>query len=160
MGLDELILIAHSFTRWSVLVLSLVAALTALAGWAVGRDFLARDRAVARLFVASVDLQLLLGLTLYFGVSPLARAARTVWSSLGFSALWADPELRFIGVIHPALALLAAFVAHAGWVAARRTDRPGERHARVAVAAAVALAIFLAAVPWPFLGHERPWVRF
>jgi hypothetical protein len=160
MSLDELILIAHSFTRWSVLVLSGVAALAGLMAWLAGRDFLARDRAIARLFVASVDLQLLLGATLYFGVSPLARAARAVWASQGFSALWADRELRFIGIIHPLLALLAAFVAHAGWVAARRTDRASERHRRVAAAAAVSLAIFLAAVPWPFLGHERPWVRF
>src|SRR5204862_7176050 len=139
-------------TRWSVLVMSSVAALGALTAVVRGRPWSARDTAVARAFVACVDLQVLLGLSLYFEVSPLARAARSVWASEGFLALWAERELRFFGLVHPALALLGACVAHAGWVAARRTDRGCERHRRLGAAAAVALATFLALIPWPCLG--------
>jgi hypothetical protein len=156
----EVILIVHSFTRWGVLVACVLAALHALSRLVTRQSWSARDQGFARVFVGSVDLQLLLGLSLYFGFSPLARAARAVWSSNGIGALWAQRELFFFGIVHPSLTLLAALVAHASWVLARRTSSDSERHRWVASGAALALALFLAAVPWPFLGHERPWLRF
>jgi hypothetical protein len=163
----ELLLIVHSFTRWWVLgwsTLTLLYALfraTSRRAWnASDRGaWSARDQRVARVFIASVDLQVLLGLSLYLAVSPLARAARASWAARGFGALWADPVLRFFGIIHPTLALLAACVAHASWVAVRRTEDARQRQRRLALGATLALAFFLAAVPWPFLGHERPWFR-
>lgn len=154
----EVVLVAHSFVRWWVLA---ACALTALRGFGGGTRgaWTPRDQGVARAFVASVDLQVLLGMSLYFGVSPLARAARALWSKDGFMALWCEPELRFVGVVHPLFALLAAAVAHTAWVAVRRCEAPGERHARLAWGAGLAALLLLAAVPWPFLGHERPWFR-
>ena len=156
----DVVLVAHSFVRWWVLAACAIAALRGVGGGRGGGRWSPRDQSVARLFVGSVDLQVLLGMSLYFGVSPLARAARALWSSQGFRALWAVPELRFIGVIHPLLALLAALVAHVAWVAVRRSERASERYVRLAWGAAVTALILLAAVPWPFLGHERPWFRF
>jgi hypothetical protein len=155
----EVLLVAHSFVRWWVLA---ACALTALRGFGGGirGAWTPRDQGVARAFVASVDLQVLLGMSLYFGVSPLARAARALWSKDGFMALWSEPALRFVGVVHPFLALLAAAVAHAAWIAVRRSEAAGERHARLAWGAALSALLLLAAVPWPFLGHERPWFRF
>jgi hypothetical protein len=155
----ELLLIAHSYTRWWVLAWSASTVGYALFRAGSGGAWSGRDQRVARLFVASVDVQVLLGSSLYLSVSPLARAARALWAAQGLAALWADPVLRFFGVIHPTLALLAAFVAHASWVAVRRTEQARLRQRRLAAGAAVALLIFLAAVPWPFLGHERPWFR-
>lgn len=154
----DVLLIAHSFVRWWVLAACGLAALGHLVGGQ--RPWSARDRGLARAFVGSVDLQVLLGMSLYFGVSPTARAARELWSRSGFLALWAEPELRFMGLVHPLLALVAAVVAHAAWVAARRSERPRERRGRLAFGAALTAAILLAAVPWPALGHERPWFRF
>jgi hypothetical protein len=156
----EVILVVHSFTRWGVLVACVLAALHALSRLVARRGWAARDQGLARIFVGSVDLQLLLGLSLYFGFSPLARGARALWSSDGIAALWAERELFFFGVLHPSLALLAALVAHASWVLARRAASDSERHRWVAAGAALALALFLTAIPWPFLGHERPWLRF
>jgi hypothetical protein len=156
----ELLLILHSITRWAVLALSASTALVAFAALIRQTPWSARHASLARFFVAGVDVQVLIGMSLYFGVSPLARAARHMWASEGFWALWAQRELRYFGLIHPALALLAAIVAHAGWIAARRTDQASERHRHLASAAVVAHAVFLAAIPWPFFGHERPWLRF
>jgi hypothetical protein len=160
MNLSELILFLHSWTRWAVLFSGVATALAGLTGAARERAWSARDAAIARVFVASVDVQVLLGLSLYFGVSPLARMARAVWTSVGLGGLWAYHELRFFGLIHPLSMLLGAFVTHASWVLARRTERSGARHRCVGAGAALALAIFLAAIPWPILGHERPWFRF
>jgi hypothetical protein len=156
----EALLVAHSFVRWWVLAACALTALRGLGAGRVGGAWTARDQGVARAFVASVDLQVLLGMSLYFGVSPLARAARALWSKEGFAALWSEPMLRFVGVVHPLLALTAAAVAHAAWIAVRRSEGARERHARLGWGAALSALLLLAAVPWPFLGHERPWFRF
>src|SRR4051812_46272799 len=148
MSLSELVLILHSFTRWAVLASSVAMALGGLTGAVWNRAWGVRDRVIARVFVASVDLQVLLGLSLYLGVSPIARAARALWASAGLVALWSEHELRFFGILHPALMLLAACITHASWLAARRTERAGERHRRLGSGAALALAVFLAAIPW------------
>ncbi len=156
----ELLLIVHSFTRWWVLVACALMMARAWSRSASQASWSVLDDRAARAFVASVDLQVLMGLSLYFGLSPLARAARVLWGTKGFVAMWAEREPAFFGLTHPALALLAAIAAHGGWVAARRADGARERRRRLGVGAALALALFLAAVPWPFLGHERPWFRF
>jgi hypothetical protein len=161
MLLDALLFL-HSLVRWWVLAACLWT--LAYARWARDTEDTeptasARDQRVGKLFVASVDVQVLLGMSLWFAVSPLARLARQLWAARGFGALWAQPELRFFGVIHPALALLAALTAHASWVAARRATTPAERRRRLVLGAAASLALLLAAVPWPFLGHERPVFR-
>jgi hypothetical protein len=157
--LYDIVLVVHSFTRWWVLAVCASTLVYALWSGRTRADGGIELR-VGRLFVASVDLQVLLGATLYFGVSPLARAARALWAEQGLPALWADGLLRFFGVIHPCLALLAAGVAHASWVLVRRAEGGAVRRRRLGAGAALALVLFLAAVPWPFLGHERPWFRF
>jgi hypothetical protein len=164
----DLLLVVHSFTRWCVLVSS--AGTTGYALWALRAHPAARldtsgarsarDHLVGRVFVICVDVQVLLGMSLYFGVSPLARAARSVWAERGLLALCQARELRFFGLIHPALALSAAWVAHVGWVAVRRAQTPEQRQRALALGAGLGLLLFLLAVPWPFLGHERPWFRF
>jgi hypothetical protein len=160
MNLSELILFLHSWTRWAVLASGIVTLLSGLTGVARRRAWDARDEAIARVFVASVDVQVLLGASLYFGVSPMARMARAVWASVGLGGLWASPELRFFGLMHPLSMLLGALVAHTSWVLARRSECSDARHRRIGAGAALTLAIFLAAIPRPFLGHERPWFRF
>lgn len=155
----ELLLIVHSFTRWWVLVACALMIALAWSRTASRASWSLLDDRAARVFVASVDAQVLMGLSLYFGLSPLARAARALWRSQGFFAMWTERELSFFGLIHPSLALLAAFAAHAGWVAARRAEGARVRRRRLGAGAALALALFLLAVPWPFLGHERPWFR-
>jgi hypothetical protein len=155
----DALLVVHSFTRWCVLLaaaFTLAHALRPL--WASAARPL--DPRVGRVFVACVDVQVSLGLSLYFVVSPFARAARMLWAEQGLAALWADRQLRFFGLIHPCLALLAACLAHAAWVGVRRAETDASSRRWLGAGAALALVIFLAAVPWPFLGHERPWVRF
>jgi len=152
----DTVLLLHSFTRWWVLA----ACVATVAYTRRARAHSARDQRVGKLFVGSVDVQVLLGMVLYFGVSPLARLARQRWAAQGFGALWAQPELGFFGVIHPSLALLAALTAHASWIAARRAPAPEERRRRLGLGALATLVLLLLAVPWPFLGHERPWFRF
>lgn len=150
MALYEVLLIIHSFNRWLVLAACVVTALRAVEGWHQKQPWTALDDRLARGFIASVDVQVLLGISLYFGASPLAHAARA-----NLAAAWTDPVLQFFGVIHPCLALSASVIVHAAWISARRATDARARHRRLALGASLALAAFLGAVPWPFMEYGR-----
>ena len=66
----ELVLIVHSWVRWFALVAGVVATVAALSGTAHGN---ARDQRADRwglMLMIALDLQFLLGLLLYFALSP------------------------------------------------------------------------------------------
>jgi hypothetical protein len=157
-GLYEALLYLHSYVRWWVVGAALASLGYTLWAGATRRPWSRLDERLARALVTGVDLQALLGLALYLGVSPLARFARAIWSARGLGTLWAS-ELRFFGLLHPAAMLLAATVVHVAWVAARRGPLERRRR-RFGAGVALALGLFLLSVPWPLLGHDRPWFRF
>src|SRR4051812_8365243 len=96
----ELVLVMHSWLRWAVVVLAVVGLARALRGWLGHRDFTGTDHRVLRLFVVACDMQLLLGLALYFYLSPI-----TPKSLAALKAGMKVSELRFFAVEHVAMML-------------------------------------------------------
>jgi hypothetical protein len=70
-----IVLTLHSLLRWVVLIASIVAAARGIAGWRSRRPWTLADERAGFWFVLALDLQLLLGLTLYAVLSPLTRGA-------------------------------------------------------------------------------------
>ena len=98
--------------------------------WAVfGKRDWSRDRSQALSFYSiGLDIQLLLGLLLYFVVSPLMASIRA-----DFGAAMSDSNLRFFAVEHISLMMLAVVLGHVAVVMARRADTspvqvPSRRH--------------------------------
>lgn len=148
------LVVLHSWGRWVVFLTGAFVAARALQGRASGRAWGVADAAAARAWVGSTDVQVLLGMTLYFVVSPLAAVAR-----LEPAIAWGDPTLRFFGALHP-LAMVGAFAAtHAAWVAARRVDAGPARFSRLGLGALAALGLAALATPWPIFVYGRPLVH-
>ena len=150
----EWLVALHSWGRWAVFLTAAFVAARAALGWARGRDWGAADAAAARVWVGSVDVQALLGMTLYFAVSPLAFVAR-----LDPAGAWRDPTLRFFGALHPVLMAGAFAATHATWVAVRRVGASRERFGRLGLGALAALGLLALATPWPALAYGRPLFR-
>jgi hypothetical protein len=148
------VLFVHSWVRWLVLLALVVALARALAGWRAKRPFAARDEAIVRALVGTVDLQFLLGLLLYLFLSPI--------SSAGFrdpgAALW-QATLRFFTIEHPFAMILAVAVLHAGRARGRRFGGDPQRHRTLMIATALALALIAGSIPWPGLPYARPLLR-
>src|SRR5258706_1250769 len=120
------ILVAHSSLRWAVLIGLVVATARAARGWRRRRPFGRADVLVLRVVLALVDTQLLLGLTLYGGVSPIVRAA------LGdVCGAMSNPILRFFSLEHPLAMLCGIAVLHVGLLRAKRLGSDPERHRSV-----------------------------
>ena len=69
------LLLLHSWLRWLVLIAAVFVLIRAIAGMAGARPWSRAIESNLKLFSISLDVQLLLGLILYAGLSPFTRAA-------------------------------------------------------------------------------------
>jgi hypothetical protein len=148
------LLFLHSWIRW-IVILSAAAALGgAVAGVTTRRAWLPVDNLRVAFFTHSLDLQMLIGLVLYFFLSPVTRS--------GFENLqltMRDPVLRFFVVEHLTGMVIATALAHVGRARARKaTDAPA-RHRAVLVFVGLALVVLLLSIPWPGMAGGRELFR-
>ena len=144
-------LLVHSLLRWVVLGAGLAAAGRGMAGWG-GRPWTAPDARAGLFFIIALDLQLLLGLLLYVGLSPNVGLA---FQNPG--AAMRDPVLRFFFVEHMLGMLIAVTLAHVGRVRTKKAGRTDtSRHRSAAIFFGLALLIILLSIPWPFMPAGRP----
>jgi hypothetical protein len=149
-GSYGMVLAVHSTLRWVVLGAGLGAAAASWAGRLSRGSWADSASASGRIFAVAMDLQAVVGLVLYFVLSP------TVSSGLGnLSAAMGDRPQRFWMAEHPAAMILALVLAHVGAVKSRgRTGTDG--HRRAAWYFTLALLLVVAALPWPFFDYGRP----
>jgi hypothetical protein len=143
------VLFLHSWIRWIALVAGFGATLSVLTK---------RDRSPSGAWglalMASLDLQLLLGLLLYFVVSPNMQAIRE-----NFAESMRAPGLRFWAVEHGTTMLLAVVVVHIARALARNAKTPDSQRMRLLIGFAIATIAMLAAMPWPGMIYGRPLFR-
>src|SRR5688572_33169251 len=89
------VLLLHSWLRWAVVLLGLVATLRAIGGAMGGRSWRPVDEKLNRIFVGVLDLQMLVGLVLYFLLSPITKAALS-----DFGAAMGQSATRYWAVEH------------------------------------------------------------
>ena len=147
-----LVLTLHSWIRWVTIVAAIGALVTALSARAE------QDRSAewwSLLFVTTIDVQLLLGLLLYFVVSPNMQMVRQ-----HFAEAMQIPQLRFWAVEHVTAMIVAVVVAHIGRVLARKAPDAASRRVRRLICYGIATIIILLATPWPGLPYGRPLIRW
>jgi hypothetical protein len=149
------ILVVHSLLRWAAILFGIIAVTRAFRGTVSRAAWQRTDDRSGIFFVASLDLQLLLGLLLYFFLSPLTTAA---FGDMG--AAMRSPVLRFWAVEHSALMIAAVVLAHIGRARSRRAVEAVAKHRRAVLFFGLALAAILVATPWPFMAHGRPLLRW
>lgn len=154
MTVYTILLFCHSYLRWAIVIGLVWLLMRSQRGMRTGRTWTERDERLHVLLVAFVDLQVLLGLALYFGVSPITQA---FLANVGPSMK--DSTLRFFGVEHAFSSLLALIALHVGRARSRRAPDARMRHRRVFVSLAIVFVLVLVAMPWPFLSYGRPLFR-
>jgi hypothetical protein len=139
-----IVLIIHSWLRWAVIAAGIAA---------VARGG-ARDSSTGRWFTILLDVQMLIGLLLYFVLSPFTKAA------LGdFGGAMGNSQLRFFAVEHVFGMVIGLALAHIG--TAKIKKAPEHRRGRLAmIFYGLALIAILASIPWPGMPAGRPLFRF
>ena len=143
----------HSWLRWLVLILGVVAIARA-ASASRARQWTRGDDRATLWFTIALDLQLLLGVLLYFALSPITKSAL---QNMGGAMKIAT--VRYWAVEHPFGMAAALVLAHVGRARLRRL--PDERRGRTALVFIVlALVVIAATLPWPGRPYGRPLFRW
>jgi predicted membrane channel-forming protein YqfA (hemolysin III family) len=144
------VLVVHSVLRWLVLLAGVGAAGLGVVG-AIRGDETGRPHRLANLaFLIVTDLQLLLGLALYAGLSPITWAAFQ-----DFGAAMKNPISRYWAVEHLTGMILAIVVIHVAYAFAKRAKSARNRHIWAGAGFGVGLLLVIASIPWPFMAAGR-----
>lgn len=149
-----LVLSLHSILRWAVLIAGLVVVVWEIAGWLGNRPWESINDRLGLIYTSLMDLQLLIGLLLYFVLSPLTRQAFQ-----DFGAAMSNSALRFWAVEHILVMVIAVILAHVGRSRSKKAVDPRAKHRTAAIFFGLAFIAMLLAIPWPFLASGRPWIR-
>jgi heme A synthase len=143
-------LAAHNIMRWVVVLLAIYALVRIYMGLFGKKDWGEADRKALSYFAIGMDIQLLLGLLLYFVVSPLMASIRS-----NFGAAMSDSNLRFFAVEHLMLMLVALVLAHVAVVMARRATTSTAKFRQAAIWLTLSVLAVLVAIPW-----QRPLIPY
>ena len=103
----------------------------------------------------AVDLQMLTGLILYFGLSDFTRVAME--NPVG---AWAEPTVRYWGILHAGAMFASLLTVRAARVLALNATSPAVAQRRRLMWFIISMLVILSAVPWPGLLNGRPLFRF
>ncbi len=139
---------AHSGLRWVVLILLLAAIFNAFRKWRGKREHTESDRKLTLYALIATHIQLVLGLVLYFFVSPkVLFAAETM----------KDKIYRFFTVEHIFIMLIAITLITMGYSKAKRATTAIRKFKITFWYYLIALVLILASIPWPFMGYGTRW---
>ncbi len=138
-----LVLSLHSIVRWAVVIVGVIAVVRALIGWFGGRQWKQLDDRLGLALTSVLDINLLLGLLLYFFLSPLTTNAFK-----NFSAAMGDSSVRFFLVEHSVVMIVAVVLAHIGRSRSKKASEDKSKFKQAAIFFGVAMLAVLAAIPW------------
>ena len=137
------ILAVHNILRWVIMILAIVALVRAYWGWFGKRDWTATDRKVGSFYSISLDVQLLLGLILYFGLSPIVSK-----NFSNFMTLLADQGFMYFALEHTLIMVIAIILAHVGAASSRRAVENTIKLRRAAIWFTLSFIAILLGMPW------------
>ncbi|MCC6186607.1 MAG: hypothetical protein IT256_05580 [Chitinophagaceae bacterium] len=145
---------AHNFLRWVALILALWAIIKSYSGMSSKKAFTAADKKPSLFFMISMDIQLLLGLALYFTG---AWGMKNI-QNMGMGEVMKDPAGRFFAIEHTIGMVLAIVFAHVAYAFAKKPMNDTAKFKKIFVFSLLSLVVMLLSIPWPFReAIARPW---
>lgn len=139
----QTVIVLHSLLRWAVLLFGVLTLINALSGFIKKRVYTNSDDKSNLFFMISCDVQLLLGLLLYFGNGWFEKL-----KDMGNSMK--DPYNRFFTMEHLSVMLLAWILVHIGRASVKRAKTDAAKHKKMLMFFGTALILILVSIPWPF----------
>lgn len=136
----------HSGLRWLVLVLAILAIIKAFMGMQKKSAYTSSDNKIGLLLISMLDIQLIIGLILYFiGALGLKNI-----QNMGMSEVMKNSYSRFFAMEHLVGMLIAIAIFHIGRSKSKKAFDDLSKHKIAFVFYLIGLLIVLASIPWPF----------
>jgi hypothetical protein len=150
----QALLVTHNLLRWLILLFGAWTVLTSLSGSISKRPYTSSDGRSNFFFMLSMDIQLLVGLGLYFSGAWFDRLKH-----LGDNMK--DANLRFFTMEHELFMIIAWILVHVGRSVVKRAVTSPAKFKRSLIFFGITLVLILIAMPWPFReAVSRPWFRW
>lgn len=149
-------LILHNILRWGILVFGLWAVINGLTGLSSKRAYSANDNRSGLLFMIFCDIQLLIGLILFFTNGWLDKIKAS-----GMGAIMKNGYDRFFTVEHALIMIIAWILVHVGRASVKKAATDRAKHKKMLVFFGLALLLIIISIPWPFRAEvARPLFRW
>ncbi len=129
----------HSVIRWIVLILALVLIVKSIMKGNYGK----LDNILSASYVGMMDLMFLLGLVLYFFLSPITKSAFS-----DFGGAMSNSAIRFWAVEHIFIMIVAIAVAHIGRSKSKKATDDNKKFKLQLIFYGISLVAMLAGIPW------------
>ncbi len=140
----QTILVLHNILRWAILLFGLWTIMNALSGVMSKRPYSLNDNRSNLLFMIGCDVQLLLGLILYFSNAWFDKLKS------GMGPVMKNTTDRFFTVEHALMMIIAWVLVHVGRTSVKKASTDAAKHRKILLFFGLALLLILAAIPWPF----------
>ena len=144
----QTILTIHNIVRWFVVLFALLSLYRSMRGWLGKGAWREADRKSGLFYTIALDTQMLLGLLLFFVLSPVTQAAFA-----DFGTAMKDAASRFFLLEHSFYMVAAVVLAHIGSAAGKKDLPDQEKFRRAALFMSLSVLAIILGMPWsrPFL---------
>lgn len=136
---------SHNIIRWLVVVTGLIAVGIAFRGLLTHRKWSDYDRKTGLIFTILVDIQLMVGVVLYFIYSDWALKAIL---EKGMGTVMGNGTYRFFAIEHAFYMILGFIFAHLGSALPKKVTESAGKYKRAALWFTLAVLLIIAGVPW------------
>lgn len=145
----------HSILRYLTLLVALWAIFSSMSGMGGSKPFTKSDQRPGLFYMIAMDLQLLVGMVLYFTGNFGLNSIR----QLGMGVVMKDSVHRFFAVEHLLGMLIAVVLVHIGYAATKKTEFSDQKKFKRSFwMYLIALVVIFASIPWPFRDLGRGWM--
>jgi hypothetical protein len=137
------LLFLHSWLRWILLLLAVAVIVRSFYGWMSNRYFTGTDNRSTVYLVALFHLQLIIGLILYFFLSPITTGA---FQDFGMAMKYG--AIRYWAVEHIFIMILSIAIAQIGRIQIKKTHSDRAKFRNSAIYFTLALVLILSRIPW------------
>ena len=148
------ILSIHSWLRYLVVIFIILVFAISLKNFFQKKPFTRLQNTLSIALVGSTHVQFLLGLILYFWLSPSVQIGLG-----GFPASMKHPSLRYWTVEHFITMTVFVFVIQVGRLLARKESNIHSKHKKLSIFSGLGIIILVIGVPWPWTMEKRPLFR-
>ncbi|MEI8278713.1 MAG: hypothetical protein WCG87_03050 [Bacteroidota bacterium] len=141
----------HNLLRWIIVILALFTIVNGLSGMISKKLFKKSDQRIALFLLISCDIQLLVGITIYF--------VNDWWNAItGEGDVMGNTMKRFFSMEHTVGMILAIVLVHVGYATSKSATHSEAKFKRLFWYTLFAVIVIAAVMPWPFRAEiGRPW---
>lgn len=144
----------HNLLRWVVLLFAILSLISGLRGMSGNRIFKQGDKRTAFFFMLSMDIQVVIGLALYF-----MKDYYKNFTEGNMGEVMKNAIARFWSMEHLLGMIVALIIVHVGYAGTKGMRPDAQKFRRLFWCTLFALLIIAISIPWPWraAGIARPW---